>query len=231
MVKNKKLLYGILVIAVLAIAGIGLFVYQNKLITTEKINSFEECIKAGYPVLESYPRQCKTQDGKTFVEEVTPPKKLPKLERCKDVCGNGKCEEIVCMAIGCPCPETPESCPEDCKQKAEVPNAEGPNPAAVYCKDLGYKLEAGDCIFPDESKCKEWSFFRGKCGQQFTFCGQQGFTIENITDNMGTWTAEYAVCIFDDGSECLEQDYFEGKCNRAECRKWKMSEGGCIKSQ
>lgn len=35
-------------------------------------------------------------------------------ESCKDLCGNGTCQEIVCMAIGCPCAETKESCPQDC---------------------------------------------------------------------------------------------------------------------
>lgn len=34
------------------------------------IDSFEECVAAGNPVMESYPRQCKTSDGKNFVEEV-----------------------------------------------------------------------------------------------------------------------------------------------------------------
>ena len=34
---------------------------------------------------------------------------------CKNLCGNGVCEEIVCMAIGCPCAETPATCPQDCK--------------------------------------------------------------------------------------------------------------------
>lgn len=34
---------------------------------------------------------------------------------CKDMCGDGVCQEIVCMAVGCPCPETPETCPIDCK--------------------------------------------------------------------------------------------------------------------
>ena len=34
---------------------------------------------------------------------------------CKDLCGDGVCQEIVCMAVGCPCPETPENCPQDCK--------------------------------------------------------------------------------------------------------------------
>ncbi len=32
--------------------------------------SFADCAKAGYPVMESYPRQCKTLDGRTFAEEI-----------------------------------------------------------------------------------------------------------------------------------------------------------------
>ncbi len=36
----------------------------------EKITSFEKCVSAGYPVLESYPRQCKMPDGKTFTEDI-----------------------------------------------------------------------------------------------------------------------------------------------------------------
>ena len=35
------------------------------------MNSFEECIAAGNPAMESYPRQCITQDGKHFVEGIT----------------------------------------------------------------------------------------------------------------------------------------------------------------
>ena len=37
-----------------------------------EVNSFEECA-ALYPVLESYPRQCNTPDGKHFVEDVELP--------------------------------------------------------------------------------------------------------------------------------------------------------------
>jgi hypothetical protein len=33
---------------------------------------------------------------------------------CVDRCGDGVCQEIVCMAVGCPCAETPTSCPQDC---------------------------------------------------------------------------------------------------------------------
>lgn len=32
------------------------------------IASFEECEAAGYPVMESYPRQCRTPDGTVFIE-------------------------------------------------------------------------------------------------------------------------------------------------------------------
>ncbi len=35
---------------------------------------------------------------------------------CKDLCGDGACQEIVCMAVGCPCAESAATCPADCKQ-------------------------------------------------------------------------------------------------------------------
>ena len=34
------------------------------------IKNFEDCVAAGNPVMESYPRQCRTSDGKHFVEEI-----------------------------------------------------------------------------------------------------------------------------------------------------------------
>jgi hypothetical protein len=37
---------------------------------SQVINSFEACVQAGNPVMESYPRQCRTADGHLFVEEV-----------------------------------------------------------------------------------------------------------------------------------------------------------------
>jgi len=35
-----------------------------------EITSFEECVAAGNPVMESYPRQCRTSDGVLFVENI-----------------------------------------------------------------------------------------------------------------------------------------------------------------
>ena len=34
------------------------------------INNFEECVSAGYPVMESYPRQCKVPDSRIFIEDI-----------------------------------------------------------------------------------------------------------------------------------------------------------------
>lgn len=39
---------------------------------------------------------------------------LQTASHCKDLCGDGECQEIVCEAIGCPCAETPINCPTDC---------------------------------------------------------------------------------------------------------------------
>jgi len=51
---------------------VAMLVYP--LLSKEKapvISSFQECMDAGYPIMESYPRQC--SDGEqTFVEEIAP---------------------------------------------------------------------------------------------------------------------------------------------------------------
>ena len=40
---------------------------------TAQVTSFAECVAAGYPVMESYPRQCRVPGGPTFVEQLPPP--------------------------------------------------------------------------------------------------------------------------------------------------------------
>ncbi len=39
---------------------------------TRSITNFAECVAAGYPVMESYPEQCRTDDGQTFVNPAAP---------------------------------------------------------------------------------------------------------------------------------------------------------------
>jgi hypothetical protein len=77
--------------------------------------NYEECIKAGFPTTKSMPPQC-IANGVIFRAEPQAFKKEIILEDiCKDECGNGECQEIVCMGSGCPCAESSASCPEDCK--------------------------------------------------------------------------------------------------------------------
>ena len=65
--------------------------------------------------------------------------------------------------------QTPEPAATD------IPQANMPNPASVYCEQNGNKLEIrtaadgsqnGICVFPDGSTCDEWAYFRGECGPQ-----------------------------------------------------------------
>jgi len=86
------------------------------------------------------------------------------------------------------------------------------NPAAVYCEGLGYTLEPvergggmdADCIFPDGSRCSEWDFLSGRCGQPYTYCASVGGTL--------TEEANIGTCVFEDGSSCNEYQFFTGEC-------------------
>lgn len=68
---------------------------------------------------------------------------------------------------------TPQSQPTTATVPTDVPQANIPNPASVYCEEQGYRVEiraaadgsqSGVCIFPDGSECDEWAYFRGECG-------------------------------------------------------------------
>jgi hypothetical protein len=61
---GKGLIIGIVVVFILVGGLIFYFGFGG-----EEINSFEECVVAGNPVMESYPRQCRAS-GETFVEEI-----------------------------------------------------------------------------------------------------------------------------------------------------------------
>jgi putative hemolysin len=107
-----------------------------------------------------------------------------------------------------------------------IPMSTGaPNPAAVYCNELGYSTANGDCVFPDGTRCPTWHFYRGKCGQQWSLCVQQGGRFENRVEDRGSWTAEYGVCVFEVVSECGEQELMDGSCTPGDCAKWSSAKG------
>jgi hypothetical protein len=66
---NKNNILTIFVVLVIAFVAYAiLFIAPDRLpIADASISSFEECVAAGYPALESYPEQCVTKDGKHFV--------------------------------------------------------------------------------------------------------------------------------------------------------------------
>jgi putative hemolysin len=66
-----------------------------------------------------------------------------------------------------------------------------------------YELEVV-CVFPDGTECEECEFMSGRCGQEYSYCAQQGYTLEP--------GANMATCVFPDGSSCLEIEFFNGDC-------------------
>ena len=67
----------------------------NKSIQLNAINSFEACAKQGYPIMESYPRQCSLPNGKFFVES-TGSKECSGLDDCSmgQSCINHICQNL-----------------------------------------------------------------------------------------------------------------------------------------
>lgn len=61
---KKQIIY--VIVAVLIFGALALY-YQTNKQAAAKINNFEDCKNAGYPVMESYPEQCRTPDGRNFI--------------------------------------------------------------------------------------------------------------------------------------------------------------------
>jgi len=66
---DLKAYLGIGLVIVLTI-GVGIWLWQVANLVPKKITNFEECAAAGYPVMESYPRQCRTPQGNSFTEDI-----------------------------------------------------------------------------------------------------------------------------------------------------------------
>ncbi|HUT21980.1 MAG TPA: DUF333 domain-containing protein [Candidatus Bipolaricaulota bacterium] len=179
----KKII--LIIASVVIVAGGGFLVYYlwsyiadndldlfEKMKIEGKISDFDECADAGYAIMESYPRQCRTEDGRLFVEEINEDDNnlnavgnnaglanpasvycednggkleirtlangqagfclfddnsecseweyfrgecAPGDNFCKDTCGDGECQEVVCESLDCACAETSKSCSIDCK--------------------------------------------------------------------------------------------------------------------
>ena len=131
----KKIILFILVIILLFV--VYYFFIKKEPVLVE-ITNFEDCVSAGYPVMESYPRQCSVPDGGHFVEE------LPAVDEYYGSSSFTTCEfSEECLVSGC----NGEVCggvdDEGFASICVVPDMPLP-------KDLGYSC---GCF---ESKC-QWS--------------------------------------------------------------------------
>jgi hypothetical protein len=72
----KKIYILLIIIIIFGAALIYLFSAMSgsdevdKIEQEPEVTSFEECVAAGNPVMESYPRQCRTSEGVLFVENI-----------------------------------------------------------------------------------------------------------------------------------------------------------------
>jgi len=83
----------------------------------------------------------------------------------------------------------------------EIPLANMPNPASVYCEQQGNKLEirtaadgsqSGICVLPDGSICDEWAYFRGECGLAAQKSPTPAIVVEATSTASGSNTEENA---------------------------------------
>ena len=175
MSKNTKIVLIVsIVIIFLAVGGAVAWQYYNQQ-KIKQINDFESCAAAGNSILETYPEQCKTPDGRSFTRQLSEEEKknlLPPEDICQNKCGDNICQEVVCLGSDCPCAENKQSCEQDCSQTSASPSVGMANPASVYCVQQGGKSEirtgangsqAGFCIFTNQAECEEWAYFRGEC--------------------------------------------------------------------
>jgi putative hemolysin len=76
----------------------------------------------------------------------------------------------------------------------DIPQANMPNPASVYCEQNGYELEirtapdgsqSGICVFLDGSTCDEWTYYRGECSPAGANSSTPVSTLEATADADG----------------------------------------------
>lgn len=68
----KKALVIIAALILVIVVGVFTNVPQKEKDPSVTVTNFEECVAAGNPVMESYPRQC-ANDGVTYVEKISSP--------------------------------------------------------------------------------------------------------------------------------------------------------------
>jgi flagellar basal body-associated protein FliL len=106
---KKNLLVSIILILAILVAGIlGYMYFKNN-----KTN-----IQNSFGGIETKLEEIKTEPVEPANNQPDPEELKPGLYVCQDQCGNGICQPAgtACKGeLSCPCAETKEDCPQDCK--------------------------------------------------------------------------------------------------------------------
>lgn len=102
----KVLKIGGLLLLAGALAVVSMIVYEmvprmSASVPQPIITNFEECAAAGNPVMESYPRQCRSADGRLFVEDVPPvgdPNQTSNEGMTFNGCAVAGCSQQLCVS-------------------------------------------------------------------------------------------------------------------------------------
>lgn len=99
----KKILLVFFIVLILLMVGGGVYFVsqvkkqneaqnqvQNNATSTIPVANFDECVAAKYPVMETYPRRCKSPDGKIFTEDIGNELELTDMIRLSDPRPNAK---------------------------------------------------------------------------------------------------------------------------------------------
>jgi hypothetical protein len=118
---KKWLKWVLIVLGVLIIISLGIFVYSilNPRVIGEPAvpSNFEECLAAGNPAMESYPRQCHDSiSGRTFTEEifVTCLPEQRNVDACIEIY-QPVCGTVHVQCITTPCDPVKETFENSCK--------------------------------------------------------------------------------------------------------------------
>ena len=138
----RKNLLAIVIWGTLSLIGFSFAQEQTKIFPPEmKVAPVPVSIPV--PTLPTEPQSVlpSSFEAKPIEIELKKSTEVQKIEGCKNLCGDGICQEIVCMAIGCPCPETPQNCPQDCKLEKPLPQEMKTVAVPIISLPVGAKLE------------------------------------------------------------------------------------------
>ena len=113
---------------IVGVLGLVLFLPELGLCDAQdEITTFKQCIvDARYPEIPTHPPSCSLKFNRMLIQDMgttdepnirnlIPGAHKTASLQCKDLCGDGVCQKIVCMGDNCPCAETTQSCSQDCR--------------------------------------------------------------------------------------------------------------------